>query len=137
MWNIQGSWFQTLNFLCGVIQFCGVSRGEALFSLEFSQRNLKKVGPHPPPPSHPVCFFSGIIHCDTGSLGWSTPAWEVKPLFSHILNIFTANILSKTRKILSLLAFYKLFLSEIKIKILINSCHFLMIFVDVTSAVFE
>ena len=38
-------------------------------------------------------------------------------LFSHIPNIFAVNILSKTGKIPSLIAFYKLFLSVIKVKI--------------------
>ena len=36
MWNFQGGpWFKTLKFPRGVTQFCGVSRGEALFCLEF------------------------------------------------------------------------------------------------------
>ena len=35
MWNFQGSWFEDLKFLKGVTQLCGVSRGEALFCLEF------------------------------------------------------------------------------------------------------
>ena len=35
MWNFQGSWFQVLKRLRGVTQFCGISRGEALFCLEF------------------------------------------------------------------------------------------------------
>ena len=58
------------------------------------------------------------------------------PLFPHSQYIYCKYI-SKTRKIPSHLAFHNLFLSEIKIKILINSWHFLMIFVDVTSAAFE
>ena len=35
MWNFQESWFQALKFPRGVKQFCGVSRGKALFCLEF------------------------------------------------------------------------------------------------------
>ena len=54
-------------------------------------------------------------------------------LFSHIPNIFAVNILLKTAKIHSLTAFYKLFLNDIKVKILINSWHFLMVFSDVPS----
>ena len=75
----------------------------------------------PPPPTLFV-FFCGIVHCDTGSIGGSTPAvrWGgggggggggLKPFFSHINNIFAVNILSNTEKIPSLIAFYKLFLS--------------------------
>ena len=45
------------------------------------------------------------LYCDTGSLGKSTPAWEVKLfLFFHIPNIFAVHILSKTGKIYSLIA---------------------------------
>ena len=55
----------------------------------------------------------------------------VKPLlFSCIPNIFAVNILLKTGNIQSLIA---LFLSHIKIKILKNSWHFLMVFSDVLS----
>ena len=35
MWNFQESWFWVLTFLKGVTQLCGVSRGEALFCLQF------------------------------------------------------------------------------------------------------
>ena len=45
-------------------------------------------------------------------------AWEVKLfLFSRIPNIFAGNILLKTGKILSLIAFSKLFLNHIKVLI--------------------
>ena len=55
----------------------------------------------------------------------------IKPLlFSSIPNIFAVNILLKTGNIQSLIA---LFLSHIKIKILKNSWHFLMVFSDVLS----
>ena len=73
------------------------------------------------------------MYCETGSLGKCIPAWGVKPLFSRIPNIFAVNKLLKTGKIRSLIAFYKLFLSHIKVKILINSWHFLIIFSDVLS----
>ena len=68
------------------------------------------------------------MYCDTGSLGKCTPAWGVKPLFFYIPNIFAVNILLKTGKINSLITFYKLFLSYIKVKVLINSRHSFMIF---------
>ena len=54
-------------------------------------------------------------------------------LFSCVLNIFYVNILLKTGKIHSLIAFHKLFLSHIKVKILINSWDFLIVFSDVLS----
>ena len=56
------------------------------------------------------------------------PCMGVKPLFFRIPNIFTVNILLKTRKIHSLIVFYKLFLSHIKVKISINSRHLLIVF---------
>ena len=34
-WSFPGSWFLVLEFPRDVTQFCGISRGEALFSLEF------------------------------------------------------------------------------------------------------
>ena len=53
----------------------------------------------------------------------------VKPLlFSHIPNIFVVNMLLMIDEIHSLIAFYKLFLSDIKVKILINFWHFLTVF---------
>ena len=125
----------------GVTQFCGVSSGEGLVCLEFSALKLKPktsrvvLKKYILNPLTTVLLFSGIVHCDTGS--GRTPTGVVKLLlFSHIPNIFAINILSKTKKIPSLrfIAFYKLFLSEIKIKILINSWHILMIFLDVPSA---
>ena len=74
------------------------------------------------------------VYCDSGSLGRNTPAWGVKPLlFSHIPNIFAVNILLKIGKIHSHITFYKLFLSDIKVNILINSRHFWMAFLDVSS----
>ena len=70
----------------------------------------------------------------------STPAWEEKPpFFSHIPNvyiyiyIFAVNVLSKAGEnpqFDSIL--FKLFLSDVKVKILINSWHFC--FLDVLSA---
>ena len=60
-----------------------------------------------------------ILYCDTSSQGRSTPAWRVKPLSSPTF----------------LIASYKLFLSDIKIEILINSWHFLMVLLDMSSAV--
>ena len=58
-----------------------------------------------------VCFFleCSIFFC-----------MGVKSLFSHLSNIFAVNMLSKVGKIPFLIAFYKLFLREIKIKIFIN-----------------
>ena len=50
------------------------------------------------------------------------------PLFSHIPNILAVNILSKTGGIPNLIAIYKMFLSSIKVKILINSWQFFMFF---------
>ena len=50
------------------------------------------------------------------------------PLFSHIPNILAVNILSKTGGIPNLIAIYKMFLSFIKVKILINSWQFFMFF---------
>ena len=74
------------------------------------------------------------MYCGTGSPGRSTPAWGVKPLlFYHIPNIFAVNILLKTGEIHSHITFYKLFLSDIKVKILINFRHFLMAFLYVLS----
>ena len=35
MWNFHGSWFLVLEFPSGATQFCGISKGEALFSPEF------------------------------------------------------------------------------------------------------
>ena len=70
------------------------------------------------------------LHCDTRITlhGKSSPP----PLFSVFpIYIFAANVLSKTGKIPSLIAFYKLFLSDIKVNILINSRHFLMVYLDV------
>ena len=60
------------------------------------------------------------MYYGTGSLGRSSPAWGVKPLlFSHIPNMFAVNILSA--KVTAFITFYKLILSDIKVKILINS----------------
>ena len=57
MWNFLGSWFLTLEFPRGGTQFCRISRGESLFSLEFpkvkwqilkfQRENFGKV--YPPP----------------------------------------------------------------------------------------
>ena len=48
----------------------------------------------------------------------STPAWEVKPPFSPTLSIYISavNICRRQGKIQSLTAFYKLFLSDTKVK---------------------
>ena len=35
MWKFHRYWFLTLKFPRGVTQFCRISRGESLFSLEF------------------------------------------------------------------------------------------------------
>ena len=35
MENFQGSWFQFLKLLSGITKFCGVSRWEVFFCLEF------------------------------------------------------------------------------------------------------
>ena len=35
VWNFHGSWFLVLETPMGVTQFCGIFRGEALFSLVF------------------------------------------------------------------------------------------------------
>ena len=73
--------------------------------------------------------------------GGAHPAWEINlPLLPHIPNILAVKILPKTilqRKYITktkyyqrqyyknpLIAFYKLFLGDIKVKILINSWHF-------------
>ena len=55
------------------------------------------------------------MYYGTGSLGRSPPVWGIKPLlFSHIPNMIAVNILS------AFITFYKLILSDIKVKILIN-----------------
>ena len=58
------------------------------------------------------------MYYGTGSLGRSPPVWGVKPLFSHIPNMIAVNIL--TAKFTAFITFYKLILSDIKVKILIN-----------------
>ena len=50
------------------------------------------------------------------------------PLFSRILNIFAVNIIEGKGKIPILTTFCKMFLSYIKVKILINSWDFFMVF---------
>ena len=67
---------------------------------------------------------------------------RVKPLpFCHIRNIFAVNIFWGQGKIYSPIAFYKLFLRDIKVKILINSTPFLMVldvsFLWLTPSVFS
>ena len=65
-----------LKIYVGCNTICGISRGETLFCFEFQEVAL--------------FFFSETVHCDTGLIGGSTPAWGAKPLlFSHIPNIFT------------------------------------------------
>ena len=72
------------------------------------------------------------MYYGTGSLGRSPPVWGIKPLlFSHIPNMIAVNILSA--KFTAFITFYKLILSDIKVKILINPKHFLMAFLDVPS----
>ena len=62
------------------------------------------------------------MYCGTGSLERSTPALWVKPLvFSYIPNVFAVNILLKRAKSETFIAFCKLIISDIKVKILINS----------------
>ena len=90
-----------------------------------------------PPP--PVCFFS-----------WNSPLWywlnkqehpcmrgKASPLLPNSEYICSVNILLKTGDIPRLIKFYKLFLSEIKINILINSWHFFMILLDVPFAALQ
>ena len=77
------------------------------------------------------------LYCDTGSLRIN-PACGVKPLPSSFPNTHSQYICCKYiiedwGKIHNLIAFYKPFLSDIKVKILINSWHFLMVFLDVPS----
>ena len=146
IWNFQGYWrkskwiFRELiknnvefpvlwSFLEWSLVLSGISRGKVKI-LKNPGGVSKRYVLNPP-----CLVFSGIAHCDTGSLQRSIFVWEVKPLlFYHIPHIFAVNIISKTSKIPSLIAFYKLFLIDIKIKILINSWHFLMVYVDVPSA---
>ena len=65
------------------------------------------------------------MYCGTGSLGRSTPALWVKPLvLSYITNIFAVNILLKRAKSKTFISFCKLIISDIKVKILINSSIF-------------
>ena len=62
VWNFQGTWFLALIFSRDLTQFCRISRGEALFYLEFPgveneifhRRFSKKYALNPP------VFFSGI-----------------------------------------------------------------------------
>ena len=79
------------------------------------------------------------LYCDTGSLRRSTPASggggsKAPPLLPHSQYICCKYIIEDRGKIHSLIVFYKLFLSDIEIKILINSWHFLTFFLDVPSA---
>ena len=113
-----------------------------MFCLEFpwvkqkSKNSSVVLRKHVLNPFPSVLLYSGIVPCDTGSIERSTPSWRVKLLlFSHIPNIFAANMLSNTGNRPK--TFYILFLSEIKIKILINSLYFLMKFLNVLSATFS
>ena len=77
------------------------------------------------------------LYCDTGSLRIN-PAWGVKRLSSSSPTMRSQCICCKYitenwGKIHNLIAFYKLFLSDIKVKIWINSWHFLMVFLDLPS----
>ena len=60
-------------------------------------------------------LIKSIIYCQTVPLDHSSILLNLyvllKPLFSHINNIFAVNMLSNTEKIPSLIVFYKLFLS--------------------------
>ena len=65
------------------------------------------------------------LHCDTGSLGRSTPAWGANPLLlPHSHYICYKHVIKDRGKITSLAVFYKLFLSDTRVEILINSWHF-------------
>ena len=70
------------------------------------------------------------LYCDTSWLGSSTRTLEVKspPLLAHSKYICCKYIIEDRGKIPSLKAFYKLFLSDIKVKTLINSWHIFMLF---------
>ena len=71
-----------------------------------------------------LCYY-------TGSLGRSIPTWEAKAplLFSCIPNISSVNMVSKTGvKVGVLQHLINCFLSDIKIKVLINSSNFLCFF---------
>ena len=41
LWYFHRPWFLALEFPRGVTQFCGISRREALFSLEFQRVKVK------------------------------------------------------------------------------------------------
>ena len=57
------------------------------------------------------------------------PCMGVNPLlFSHISNIFAIHIIEDTGEVYRLVTFYKLLLSDIKVKVLISSQNFLMFF---------
>ena len=84
-----------------------------------------------------ICWRKFIpVYCDIGLLGRSNPTLGVSPLpptplFSCIPNIFPVNsqyIIKDSGKIPILITFYKLFLSDIKAKILIIFWYFLMNF---------
>ena len=70
------------------------------------------------------------LYCVSSWLGSSTRTLEVKspPLLSHSKYICCKYIIEDRGKIPSLIAFYKLFLSDIKVKTLINSWHIFMLF---------
>ena len=73
MWNFHKFQFLALEFPSGVTQFCGVSKGQAFFGLEFPgvkwqtykfQRLFKKLFPQPPPV---FFFFSETVQCVTAT----------------------------------------------------------------------
>ena len=101
-----------------VTQFCRVSRVEALFCLELPGVKQKPKN---------IRGFSKNMSSTLSVLFflWKGPLWYWF-LISHIPNTFAVNIFLKMGKSPSYIAFYKLFLSEIKMKVLINSWYFLM-----------
>ena len=86
MCNFQGSWFQALKFSSGVTQFCGVSRGEALFCLEFPWVKVKKLKlPRVFSKMYvlnPVVFFSRIAQYCVG-ISASLCSSRILPKYSH------------------------------------------------------
>ena len=89
MWNFLVSWFLTLEFPRGGTQFCRISRGDSLFSLEFlkvkwqilkfQREDFGKV--YPPP------NFSGIIQW-TGEFH---PKSQITILVAQQLKLFQTN----------------------------------------------
>ena len=55
IWNFHGPWFLVSEIPIRATQFCGISRGKDLFSLEFFKKSMSSAPPH-------VWIFSGIAH---------------------------------------------------------------------------